>query len=116
MICEYFSVFSLQTVNPQEAEVEEAKPDPGSDTVPAEPDPQSDLDLKTDAHDQETSLSSTPEPVPAQGQVSTDIPAQAEVHSGTPAAHPSLDSNPVTPPDEAENTPTSESASPAHTG
>ncbi|XP_035033538.2 LOW QUALITY PROTEIN: SUN domain-containing ossification factor [Hippoglossus stenolepis] len=104
-----------QTVNPQEAEVEEAKPDPESDTVPvaAEPDPQSDLNLKTDAHDQETS---TPEPVPAQGQVSTDIPAQAEIHSGTPAAHPSLDSNPVTPPDEAENTPTSESAGPAHTG
>ncbi|XP_060934809.1 SUN domain-containing ossification factor isoform X2 [Limanda limanda] len=107
-----------QTVNPQEAEVEEAKPDPESDTGPvaAEPDPQSDLDLKTDAHEQETSLSSTPEPVPAQGQVSTDILAQAEIHSGSPAAHPSLDSNPVTPPDEAEHTPTSESAGPPHTG
>ncbi|XP_069378436.1 SUN domain-containing ossification factor isoform X2 [Paralichthys olivaceus] len=108
------------TVNPQEAEVEEAKPDLESDTVPVvpEPDPQSDLILKTDAqdHDQETSLSSTPEPVPAQGQVSTDIPAQAEIHSDSPAAPPSLDSNPVTPPDEAENTPTSESAGPADTG
>uniref|UniRef100_A0A8D3B3A8 SUN domain containing ossification factor n=1 Tax=Scophthalmus maximus TaxID=52904 RepID=A0A8D3B3A8_SCOMX len=113
-----------QTVNPQEAEVEETKPDPESDTQPVapepepHPDPQSDLDLQTDPQDhyQETPLSSTPEPVPAQGQVSPDTTAQAEIHSDAPAAHPRLDSNPVTSADEAENTPTSESAGPAHTG
>ncbi|XP_040895740.1 SUN domain-containing ossification factor isoform X2 [Toxotes jaculatrix] len=118
------NIHQEQTVNPQEAEVEETKPDPESDNVPVapepepHPDPETDLDLQTDSqdHDQEPPVSSTPEPVPAQGQVSTDTPAQAETDSDAPAAHPSLDSNPATSRDEAENTPTSQSADPAHTG
>lgn len=119
------NIHQEQTVNPREAEVEETKPNPESDTVPVAPEPepspdQVDLDLQTDTqdqdHDQEALVSSTPEPVPAQGQVSTDAPTPAEVLIDTPAAHPSLDSNPATSPDEAENTPTSQSASPTHTG
>ncbi|KAG7228845.1 hypothetical protein INR49_008623 [Caranx melampygus] len=68
-----------QTVNPQEAEVEETRPEPESDTVPEapeapEPQPPTDLDLQTDTqdHKQESPVSSTPEPVPAQSQVSED--------------------------------------------
>ncbi|XP_042271710.1 SUN domain-containing ossification factor isoform X1 [Thunnus maccoyii] len=119
------NIHQEQTVNPREAEVEETKPNPESDTVPVAPEPepspdQVDLDLQTDTqdqdHDQEALVSSTPEPVSAQGQVSTDAPNPAEVLIDTPAAHPSLDSNPATSPDEAENTPTSQSASPTHTG
>lgn len=113
-----------QTVNPQEPEVEERKSDPESDTVPVVPepepttDPQTDLDLQTQTkdHDQETPVPSTPEPVPAQGQVSTDAPAPAETSSDAHAANPSLDSNPATSPDEAENSPTSQSAAATHTG
>uniref|UniRef100_A0A3B4UVA9 SUN domain-containing ossification factor n=1 Tax=Seriola dumerili TaxID=41447 RepID=A0A3B4UVA9_SERDU len=114
-----------QTVNPQEAEVEGTRPDPESDTVPAAPEPQpqtepphTDSDLQTDTqdHDQDPPVSSAPEPAPAQGHVSTDGPAQAEIHSDAPAAHPSLDSTQATLPDEADNTPTSQSAGPAHTG
>ncbi|KAM7410311.1 hypothetical protein PAMA_001653 [Pampus argenteus] len=111
-----------QTVNQWEAEVEKTKPDPESDTVLVAPEPelssdvQVDLDLQTDTkdHDQESLVSSAPEPVPAQGEVSTEAPA--EVLSDAPAAHPSLDSNPITSPDEAENTPTSQTAGPTHTG
>ncbi|XP_039983956.1 SUN domain-containing ossification factor isoform X2 [Xiphias gladius] len=120
----HINIHQEQTVNPQEAEVEETDPDPESDTVPVAPepephqDPQTDLDSQTDTqdHDQEPPVFSTPEPVPAQGQVSTDTPAQTEIYSDASAAHPSLDSNPATSPDEAENTPTSQSAGPAQTG
>lgn len=109
-------------MNPHEAEVKETKPDPESVTEPVAPEPEphpeprADLDLQTDDHDldQEVPVSSTPELVPAQGQVSTDAPA--EIFSDTPAAHPGLDSIPATSQDEAENTPTSQSASQTHTG
>nr|XP_043899263.1 SUN domain-containing ossification factor isoform X2 [Solea senegalensis] len=112
-----------QNVNPQEAEVEDSKPGLAPDTAPvvpepeSHPDPQTDFDLQTDPqdHDQEPPLASTQEPLPAQGQVSTDSLDQAE-NSDAPAANPSLVSNPITSPDEAINTPTSESASPANTG
>ncbi|XP_035810360.2 SUN domain-containing ossification factor isoform X3 [Amphiprion ocellaris] len=113
-----------QTVNPQEPEVEERKSDPESDTVPVVPepepttDPQTDLDLQTHTkdHEQDAPVPSTPEPVPAQGQVSTDAPTLAETSSDAHAANPSLDSNPATSPDEAENSPTSQSAAATHTG
>ncbi|XP_070687766.1 SUN domain-containing ossification factor isoform X2 [Pempheris klunzingeri] len=114
------NVHQEQTVNPHEAEVKETKSNAESDTLPVtpepepHPDPQVDLDLQTDSQDQEVPLSSTPEPVPAQGQVSTD--ASAEIYSDTPAAQPSLDSIPATSADEAENTPTSQSAGQTHTG
>ncbi|XP_051802947.1 SUN domain-containing ossification factor isoform X3 [Acanthochromis polyacanthus] len=113
-----------QTVNPQEPEVEERKSDPESDTVPVVPepepttDPQTDLDLQTHTkdHDQEAPMPSTLETAPAQGQVSTDAPNLAETSSDAHAANPSLDSNPATSPDEAENSPTSQSAAATHTG
>ncbi|XP_031167471.1 SUN domain-containing ossification factor isoform X2 [Sander lucioperca] len=115
------NVLQEQTVNPRQAEGEETKPDPESDTVPVapepepQPDPHVDEDLQTDTqdHDQEVPVSSTPEPVPAQGQVSTDAPAPAEIVSDAPAAQPSLDSTSA--PDEAENTPTSQSDDHTHT-
>ncbi|KAM3876091.1 SUN domain-containing ossification factor [Diretmus argenteus] len=119
-----------QTVNPQEAVVveEEVQADPESDTIaaaaPAEsephPDLQADLDLRTDIQDQESRASSTPPPAPAQGQASSEPPASApaEVPSDVPVPDPTPDSAPATssPPEEAEHTPTSDSASPAHTG
>ncbi|KAF3835067.1 hypothetical protein F7725_027625 [Dissostichus mawsoni] len=113
-----------QTVNALEAEVEETKSDPQSDTVlvalepEPHPDPQADVEQQTDTQDnaQEVPLSSTPEPVPAQGQVSPDVPAPAETLSDPSAAQPNLDSHPATSPDEAEHTPTSQSAGQTHTG
>ncbi|XP_010783590.1 SUN domain-containing ossification factor isoform X3 [Notothenia coriiceps] len=113
-----------QTVNALEADVEETKSDPQSDTVlvalepEPRPDPQADVEQQTDAQDnaQEVPLSSTPEPVPAQGQVSPDVPAPAETLSDPSAAQPNLDSHPATIPDEAEHTPTSQSAGQTHTG
>ncbi|XP_034736455.1 SUN domain-containing ossification factor isoform X2 [Etheostoma cragini] len=116
------NVLEEQTLNPRQAEGEETKPDPESDTLPVtpepepHPDPQVEEDLQTDTqdHDQEVPVSSTPEPVPAQGQVSTDAPA--EIVSDVPATHPSLDSTSATSPDEAENTPTSQSDDLTHTG
>lgn len=122
MFCFYmwiFCVFFFQTVNPREVVVEETKPDLESDTVhvPSEPEPTSDpqagVDQQTDTqdHDQKVPVSSTPEPV----SVSTDASVSAEIFSDSSAAHPSLDPNPATSPDEAENTPTSQSADPTHT-
>ncbi|XP_039666274.1 SUN domain-containing ossification factor isoform X3 [Perca fluviatilis] len=117
------NVLQEPTVNPRQAEGEETKPDPESDTVPVatepepHPDPHVDEDLQTDTqdHDQEVPVSSTPEPVPAQGHVSTDAPAPAEIVSDAPAAQPSLDSTSATSPDEAENAPTSQSDDHTHT-
>ncbi|XP_026201114.1 SUN domain-containing ossification factor isoform X2 [Anabas testudineus] len=113
------SINPEQTVNPREVVVEETKPDLESDTVhvPSEPEPTSDppagVDQQTDTqdHDQKVPVSSTPEPV----SVSTDASVSAEIFSDSSAAHPSLDPNPATSPDEAENTPTSQSADPTHT-
>ncbi|KAM3620090.1 uncharacterized protein V6R79_018210 [Siganus canaliculatus] len=113
-----------QTVNPQEAEVKDTKPYTESATVPVAlepqpyPDPQADSDLPTDAqiHDQEVPVIPVPESVPAQAQVSTDTPIPAEIVSDAPATHASSDSHPTTSPDEAENTPTSQSAGQTHTG
>ncbi|XP_030583644.1 SUN domain-containing ossification factor isoform X1 [Archocentrus centrarchus] len=116
------SINHEETVKPQEAGVEETKLDPESDTVPVAPepeptpDPQADLTLQTQTqdHDHEVPMLPTPESFPAQGQVSTDAPA--ETSSEAHAAFPSLDSNPDTSPDEAENKPTSQNAGPTHTG
>ncbi|XP_068581427.1 SUN domain-containing ossification factor-like isoform X2 [Cebidichthys violaceus] len=123
-----------QTVNPRDAEAEETEPDPESDTVPVasepepHPDPPADVDPRAaDAqdHDREAPESSAPEPepepVPAQGQESADAPAETGGDGDAPdtpaaAAHLGPDSNPATPPDEADNTPTSQSADQTHTG
>lgn len=119
-----FYVCSHQTVNPLEAEMKETKPDLESDTVPFAPEPvqppnpQADLNLQTDAqdHNQEVPISSTPESVPAQDHVSSDDPAPTELFSNAPDAHPSLESQPATSLDKADNAPTSGSASQTHTG
>ncbi|XP_029988015.1 SUN domain-containing ossification factor isoform X5 [Sphaeramia orbicularis] len=115
------NVHQEQTVNPQEAEVEETKPDQESDTVPVPPEPefhpdfQEDVDAQTDTQDQnqEAPRSSTPEPVLAQDQLSADAATPAEISSDAPAANPSLDSNQAITPHEAENAPTSQTGSPA---
>uniref|UniRef100_A0A3Q3LUW4 SUN domain-containing ossification factor n=1 Tax=Labrus bergylta TaxID=56723 RepID=A0A3Q3LUW4_9LABR len=112
-----------------EAELKDTKSDPESDPEPAaseldphpipHPDPQADVVLQPHTQnqnqnqDQAVPVSSTPEPVPAQIQESTDTPA-AETVTETPAAAPSLDTPPSS--DEAEHIPTSKSADPAHTG
>ncbi|XP_036972039.1 SUN domain-containing ossification factor isoform X2 [Acanthopagrus latus] len=114
-------VHQEQTVNSWEAEVKETRPDPVSDSVSEapepepHPDPQANLgQIEAQDHNQEVPVSPTPEPVPAQGHMSTDAPA--ETFSEVPAAHPSLESHPATSPHEAENTPTSQSAGQTHTG
>lgn len=120
----FFYVISHQTVKSQEAEMKETKSDLESDTVSvaAEPeqhlDPHTDLNLQIDTQDnnQEIPKSSTPESVPAQDQVSTDDPAPAKLFSDAPDAHLSLESQPAASQDEAENAPTSRSASQTHTG
>lgn len=110
-------------MNPQVAEVEETKHGLESDTayIVPEPEPHSEpqkhSDPQTDHQEiiQEPALPTlNPEPVPAHDQEVTDSKPQTEVISDPPAAH--LVPNPVTSADEADNTPTSESASPAHTG
>ncbi|XP_037829946.1 SUN domain-containing ossification factor isoform X2 [Kryptolebias marmoratus] len=113
-----------QTVNPQEEDSKETKPDPELDIIPAAPEPapapesQADLDFQTHTqdHEQEAPVSPTPETEPALDHRSTDALPQAETFIDDPAGHPSLDLNSLTPPDEAENAPTSQSAGPAHTG
>uniref|UniRef100_A0A1A7YWX2 SUN domain-containing ossification factor n=1 Tax=Iconisemion striatum TaxID=60296 RepID=A0A1A7YWX2_9TELE len=103
-----------QTVNPLEAETEEPEPEPESEPIsvvpepaPA-PEPQEDLDLQTHtAHNDQDAAESEP----ALDHVSVDDLPQAE----TPG-EPNLDPDSLTPPDEAENVPTSQSAGPAHTG
>lgn len=106
----------FQTVNLREAEVEETKSDPESDSgrvalePESPPEPQIDLGLQDDTTDWQAPVSSTPEPVPAQVQVSTGASASAEVLIDSTVPHPSLDSIPVTTPDETENTPTSQNA------
>ncbi|CAJ1060101.1 LOW QUALITY PROTEIN: SUN domain-containing ossification factor [Xyrichtys novacula] len=115
------NVHQEQTVNPGEAEVKETKPDPESDPQPDAPEPephidpthhQADVDQQTHTHsqDQEVLVVSTPEPVPAQTPESTEAPAAAETVSEAPAASPAPSL------DEAENTPTSQSAGPTHIG
>ncbi|KAM4549282.1 SUN domain-containing ossification factor isoform 2-T2 [Odontesthes bonariensis] len=118
------NVHHEQTVNLLETVVDETKPDPESDTVSVAPEPeptpepQADLDLQTrsQVHDLDAPVHATPETVPTVGHLAADAPAPAETSSEDLAANPSPDSHPATPPDEAENIPTSQSAGPAHTG
>ncbi|XP_061594052.1 SUN domain-containing ossification factor isoform X2 [Cololabis saira] len=111
-----------ETVNQQEPEAEVTTPEPNSDGVPVVPDlqpapeSQTDLDSQARPQDQEAPVPPSPETVPAQSQVSADAPAPSETCSDTHAGCPSLNSNSASPPDDAENVPTSQSASPAHTG
>ncbi|KAF7668518.1 hypothetical protein LDENG_00009040 [Lucifuga dentata] len=123
---ETHSTHQEQTVNPQEAVVEETKTDPEYDAVPVTPEPeprpdlQADLDLPVDIqdrnHDQDAFVSSTLDSFPAQGQVSADTPAPVDIPSDAPVADPSVTPTPSPSPDEVEHTPTSHSDSLAHTG
>lgn len=106
------------------AEMKETQTELESHTqpVPPEPehylDPQTELNPQTDTQDkiQDVFMSPASEPVPAQGHTSTEDPAPAEFVSGTPDAHPNPDSPSAAPLDEAENTPTSQSAGQTQTG
>lgn len=106
------------------AEMKETQPELESHTQPVAPepehylDPQTELNPQTDTQDknQDVSMSSTSESVPAQDHMSTDDPAPAELVSGAPDAHLNLDSPPAASLDEAENTPTSQSAGQTQTG
>ncbi|XP_068599285.1 SUN domain-containing ossification factor [Brachionichthys hirsutus] len=108
------------TVNPQEVEVKETKPDPESDaaSAPPESDPQTDLHLQTDTKDsdQEVPVPTTTESVPAQAHISADAPPSPGFNSDAPAAPSSLALHPATSSDDAENTPTSQSAGQSHAG
>ncbi|XP_072245978.1 SUN domain-containing ossification factor isoform X2 [Leuresthes tenuis] len=118
------NVHHEQTVNLLETVADETKPGPESDTVSSAPEPepppepQADLDLQTrpQNHDPDSPVLTTSETVPGEGHMATDAPAPADTSNKDLAANPSLDSQPATPPDEAENIPTSQSAGPAHTG
>ncbi|XP_056132514.1 SUN domain-containing ossification factor isoform X2 [Lampris incognitus] len=121
-----------QTVNPKEAGLEEVFLDPETDPVPAAPEPEpqtnpgAELLPQTDGQDQDLdwpapdSFTSTPAPIPAQGQAFTDPPALAPApeipHGDVPAPEPIPDSAPALSADETRHKPTSHSASPAHTG
>ncbi|XP_049573335.1 SUN domain-containing ossification factor isoform X5 [Syngnathus scovelli] len=114
-----------QTVNPQIVEQEEevTNSDPESDPLLAAPEPELlsepsiEADLERDAQvqirDQEgDTLSSSPELIPAQDSVPSDPPA--EILSDEVAEHLHPDSD--RPADEADDSPTSQSAGPAITG
>ncbi|XP_068175254.1 SUN domain-containing ossification factor isoform X2 [Antennarius striatus] len=113
-----------KTVNAQEVEVKETKPDPESDAASAapesepDPDPQTDLDPKTDTKDsnQEVPVPPATESAPVEAHIPSDAPPSLEFPSDAPAAHSSLDLHPATSSDDAENTPTSESACQTHAG
>ncbi|XP_061744588.1 SUN domain-containing ossification factor isoform X3 [Nerophis ophidion] len=114
------NVHQQQTVNPHGAE-EEAnsesdivpvanEPEPSADRV-VDSDPQTKTRVQYQDRDQEAPVSSTLELISA----SEDAPRPdklLDADSATAAA----DSDPVTIPHEADNTPTSESAAPTHTG
>lgn len=107
-------------MNLQEDEVTETKPDQVSDTDPIAPepelypDPANEINLQafTQDHIQEVPVSSTPEPVPAQEHLSADKLALGELFINSPDLHPGFESQPTTPPNEAEDAPTSQSVEP----
>lgn len=107
--------FHPQTVNPQPAEVTETKPDQESDyeqTIPEPVDPQADSPFPKQDVPVLTSLESPP----AQDQVSGNEPPPAELFGDAPEAEPRPESQTVTSPHGAENTPTSETDGHAHAG
>lgn len=111
---------TLQTVNLHEDEVKETKPDQVSDADPIapepelSPDPANEINVQafTQDHIQEVPVSSAPESVPAQEHLSADKLAPGEPFINSPDLHPGFESQPTTPPNEAEDTPTSQSGEP----
>lgn len=107
-------------MNLHEDEVKETKPDQVSDTDPIAPEPELypdpanaiNLQAFTQDHIQEVPVSSTPQSVPAQEHLSADKLAPAELFIDSPDLHPGFESQPTTPPNEAEDTPTSQSVEP----
>lgn len=119
--CCWIIIFTLQTVNLHEDEVKETKPDQVSDTEPIAtepehyPEPHNKVNVQTydQDHIQDVPMSSAPESVPAQEHSSTDELAPAELFINSPDLHPGFDTQPATPPNEAEDTPsTSQSVEP----
>ncbi|XP_011612880.2 SUN domain-containing ossification factor [Takifugu rubripes] len=109
-----------QTVNLHEDEVKETKPDQVSDTDPIAPepelypDPANEINVQAfpQDHIQEVPTSSAPESVPAQEHLSADKLAPGELFINSPDLHPGFESQSTTPPNDAEDTPTSQSAEP----
>ncbi|TNM87479.1 hypothetical protein fugu_005700 [Takifugu bimaculatus] len=109
-----------QTVNLHEDEVKETKPDQVSDADPIAPelelypDPANEINVQAfpQDHIQEVPASSAPESVPAQEHLSADKLAPGELFINSPDLHPGSESQSTTPPNDAEDTPTSQSAEP----
>lgn len=115
------SLWPLQTVNLHEDEVKETKPDQVSDTEPIVPEPElypdhaDEINAQafTQDHIQDVPVSSAPESVPAQEHSPADKLAPGELFINSPDLHPGFESQPTTPPNEAEDTtPTSQSVEP----
>ncbi|XP_028299382.1 SUN domain-containing ossification factor isoform X2 [Gouania willdenowi] len=105
-------------VTVQEADVVETKleSDPIAPEQDPTPRPQADSTVQsnTQNYDEEAVASPTPQPDSAQGQTPTDPPGEAT--EDTHAASPISDSSTTTTLENAENMPTSQSASRTHTG
>lgn len=107
-------------MNLHEDEVKETKPDQVSDTEPIAPEPElypdplNEINVQTFTQDhiQDIPVTSGPESVPAQEHLSADELAPGEPFINSPDLHPGFESQPTTPPNEAEDTPTSHSVEP----
>lgn len=108
-------------MNLHEDEVKETKPDHVSDPEPIAPEPEHypephnkiHVQIYDQDHIQDVPVSSAPESVPAQEHSSTAELAPAEPFIKSPDLHPGFESQPATPPNEAEDTPaTSQSVEP----
>lgn len=107
-------------MNLHEDEVKETKPDQVSDADPIAPepelypDPANEINVQAfpQDHIQEVPASFAPESVPAQEHLSADKLAPGELFINSPDLHPGFESQSTTPPNDAEDTPTSQSAEP----
>lgn len=108
-------------MNLHEDAVQETKPDQVFDTEPIAPVPEhypetrNKINVQTydQDHIQDVPVSSAPKLGPAQEHLSTDELALAEPFINSPDLHPGFESQPATPPNEAEDAPpTSQSVEP----
>lgn len=100
-------------MNLHEDKVKETRPDQVSDTEPIAPEPDHypeahnniNVRIYDQDHIQDAPVSSAPESIPAREHLSTDELAPAEPFINSPDLHPGFESQPATPPNEAEDTP-----------
>lgn len=96
-------------MNLHEDEVKETKPDHVSDAEPIALEPEAHNDINVQIYDQDhvedVPVSSAPESVQALERSSTAELAPAEPFINSPDLHPGVESQPATPPNEAEGTP-----------